>query len=203
MSEAYLTQGTEEWKAFRRTKITATDCSVILGLNPWKNTYELLREKLGIDPEPERNERMQRGIDLEPKARELFFNLTGHWTMPLVMVSPTHDFMMASLDGMTLDGKFLVEIKCPSKAVHKQACEGKIPRYYYCQCMHQLAVTGLEKMFYFSFDGVEEGAIVEVYRDDTFIKQMIISEKEFHDTITNMIDLKWSTEYSSCPIEVI
>ncbi len=34
---------------------------------------------------------------------------------PKVVLHPAHDWMMASLDGIDLDGNSIVEIKCPGQ----------------------------------------------------------------------------------------
>ncbi len=56
--------------------------------------------------------------------------------------------------------------------------KGMIPKKYFPQLQHQMAVTRVEKVYYVSYDGVDI-AIVEVYRDDEYIKSMIAKEKEF------------------------
>ena len=41
-----MQQGTPEWLALRKTKITATDACVIMGSSRWKTKTQLYREKL-------------------------------------------------------------------------------------------------------------------------------------------------------------
>ena len=55
---------------------------------------------------------MLRGTELEPAARAAYERLTGLTMQPLVMVDGEYP---ASLDGLTLAGDRLVEIKCPLK----------------------------------------------------------------------------------------
>ena len=113
-------QGSPEWLAFRKTKVTATDASAILGLNPWKTRLQLYHEKLSNDPPKPCNEAMQRGNDLEPIARDLFKIKTGHKMEPRVVVK---DWAMASLDGINAWNEIL-EIKCPGEKVHAVAVAG-------------------------------------------------------------------------------
>lgn len=170
-----LIQGSDAWLALRKTKITATDASAIMGINPWKTALQLYNEKLSDEPPKKANERMQRGTDLEPIARDLFCVLTGHKMVPKVIIN---DWAMASLDGIN-DWNEILEIKCPGAKDHALAVSGKIPEYYYPQLQHQMYVCDSEKAFYFSFDGID-GVIVEVKRDDQYIEKMIAEEFKFY-----------------------
>lgn len=186
-----IKQRSPEWLELRKTKICSTDAAIILEINPRKKPYDLLLEKLSlVDPDPV-NAAMQRGIDLEEKALECFYQMTGIFTMPKCVIN---DFQMSSLDGMTLDGTKIVEVKCPSKTTHNMAKKGKLPIYYNAQCQHHLSVTGLEMVYYFSFDG-EEGVIVEVPRDDKYIKHLVESEKEFFTALMSFVDNKDISKY--------
>lgn len=173
-------QGTPEWLSLRKNKITATDASVIMGLSHWKTRIQLYHEKLSNDPPIVANERMQRGIDLEPVARDLFCMTTGHKMIPKVVVK---DWAMASLDGIN-EWNEILEIKCPGPTQHQIAVDGKVPDHYYPQLQHQMYVCDSEKVFYYSFDGFD-GVTIEVKRDDEYIKKMIEEEKKFYQCIMN------------------
>jgi len=178
-----MEQGCPEWHSLRKTKITATDASVIMGESHWKTRIQLYHEKLSNDPPMPPNERMQRGVDLEPIARDLFILKTGTIVKPAVVV---RDWAMASLDGISDDGKFVVEIKCPGKKDHDAALTGFIPSHYYAQLQHQMYVTDVQNMSYFSFDGVD-GVSVHVKRDNKYIEKMIEEEKKFYDCLINKV----------------
>ena len=177
-----LEQGTAEWLELRKTKITATDSAVIMGISPWKTKQQLYHEKLSDDPPSPPNAYMQRGIDLEPVARELFIIKTGHKMVPKVVIK---DWAMASLDGINLWDEIL-EIKCAGQKDHAIAMSGKIPKHYYPQLQHQMYVCNSEKAFYFSFDGID-GAIVEVQRNDEYIERMIDEELKFYYCLMNKL----------------
>jgi putative phage-type endonuclease len=178
IKEEYI-QGTEAWKELRYTKITASDASVILGVNPWMTRDNLLKQKLRLFPETIINSSMQRGIDLEPIARKRFEQMTGILVVPDVKIHPINDWMMVSLDGISIDEKDIVEIKCTNKKNHELAKNGIIPGIYYPQVQHQISVCGVDSCHYFSFDG-HDGIIVLVERDDNFINEMIEKEYEFY-----------------------
>lgn len=177
-----LTQGTEEWKTLRSTKVGASDASAILGVSKWTTPYQLWEQKLGLR-EVETTSSMRRGTELEEEARREFEHLHGISVFPDVVFHPEYDWMMASLDGLSLDGKILVEIKNVNKQDHQVALDGNVPLHYIPQCQHQLAVTGLDSMYYFSYNA-DNPAIIEVKRDDAYIAGMIEKEKEFYRCMT-------------------
>lgn len=179
-TESFI-QGTPEWLKLRKTKITATDASVIMGVNRWKTTTQLYHEKTSEENNTFVNEAMQRGIDLEPIARDLFTIKTGIEMLPMVIIK---DWAMASLDGMSELADYILEIKCPSHADHYTAIGGKVPYHYYPQLQHQMYVTGVQFAYYFSFDGAD-GVIVEVPRDDKYIEKMVEEELKFYQCLIN------------------
>jgi putative phage-type endonuclease len=178
-----MVQGSPEWTLWRRKGVGASDAVIISGLSPWRTRQELLEEKLGIrDPQPI-NSSMNRGMILEPKARRCAEEMFETLFLPEVRISPIYNWCYASLDGICIDNKILLEIKCTSKKNHQLAKEGKIPEYYKPQLQHQMYVCGFDKCHYFSFDG-EEGIIVIEHRDEAYIDNLIELEKEFYKEMT-------------------
>lgn len=184
----HIKQNTPEWLQLRKTKIGASDSSIILGINPWKTAHQLWEEKLDIVPQPPMTSAMLRGHELEPIVREYFMVNMGKEVSPSVCFHPEYPWMMASLDGINHEEEFILEIKCGGQRLHDQARIGVIPEYYMCQMQHQLAVTGFSKAFYLSyFDG--EGIIIPVDRNDQFIEDTLLpSLKEFWDCLSNLIE---------------
>lgn len=184
MKEIILEQNTQEWLDYRRTRIGASDAAIIMGLSPWSTPYDLYQDKVnGV--QKKQTWAMNKGKELEPLARELFEKMMFISVKPKVVQHDKFDWMMASLDGLSDDGQTLVEIKCPSSiSSHVKACAGEIPDHYKAQMQHQMCVAGLDRMIYFSyFDG--EGELVELERDEEFIKKMIAEEKKFMQCIKN------------------
>lgn len=174
-----MVQGTPEWLQLRRSKITATDASVIMGASHWKTRIQLYHEKISGSPPAPANERMQRGIDLEPMARNLFCVQTGIYVEPMVVVK---DWAMASLDGINDSGDVIVEIKCPGDRDHAIAVSGRVPDHYYPQVQHQIYVCDVQFAYYYSFDGID-GVIVKVDRDNKYIEKMVECEKKFYECL--------------------
>ena len=101
---------------------------------------------------------------------------------------------MASFDGMDIERKNIVEIKCPlNRDDHLMASQGIIPKKYYPQLQHQLEVCHLDMAYYFSFDG-NQGVVVKVYRDDKYIQGMMKKEKEFWDLMQESISSNFIKE---------
>ena len=176
--ETHLIQGSESWKELRKQFITSTDCSVIMGYNPWKTPYKLWRQKMDLDSPDKENEAMRRGTELEPLAREWILNNRGIKCEPKVI---SKGFMMASLDGLSSDATFIVEIKCGEKSF-SSACIGEIPNYYLCQIQHQIYCANVGHAKYLCFDG-EKGIVIDVQRDQEFIYEMIEKEREFYQCL--------------------
>ena len=178
-----LQQNTAEWLEFRRSKIGSSDAPIIMGKSPWKNPHQLWEEKAGLRTASFESRAMQRGQQLEPEARKLFELKTGLVVWPDVLIHPSHNFMIASLDGITMDGKTAVEIKCPGAKTHQMALDGEIPEHYRIQMQHQMMVAGLDTMFYFSYDGTN-GVTLKVARDQALIDDLAGHEIEFHRFMT-------------------
>ncbi len=181
-----IIQGSAEWLRLRKNYIGASDAPVIMHVSPWKTPYQLWQEKLGLADHDQSNFFTRRGLELEPVARRQFEKLTGLLMFPEVRFSSEKPFIMASLDGIDLEGKHAVEIKCAGPEDHEKALNNQIPEKYYPQLQHQLYVLNLEMIFYFSFNG-SEGKIIEVKRDEKYITQLIEMECSFYKLIQDLL----------------
>lgn len=168
-------QGSPAWREWRKGKIGASDAAACMGISPWQTPYELWLDKMGQSQTKYVSPAMLRGSALEEEARSLYESITGNVVFPEVRVHPDFEWAIASLDGICLHGKILVEIKCPNKATHDKAGDGIIEPHYMAQIQHQLWVTDLDMAHYFSYDGTMHH-LVTVKRDEEFIKHMIFEE---------------------------
>lgn len=190
-------QGSPEWLEFRRTKIGASMAAAILGIDPWSTPLKLWEEIVYCKEKPV-TQAMQRGKDLEGKAREWLSNTMNVSYQPAVLQSDEHPFMIASLDAFCEleDHVATAEIKIPNKLTHQKAIDGIIPDHYYAQMQHQMIVSGVKSMIYCSFDG-ENGVILPCIRDEEFCQKLIAKEKAFLDSVINFespepIDQDWT-----------
>ena len=174
-----LQQNTPEWHDYRIVKIGASDAATILGISPWSTPMQLWERKLALSPEQKENSAMSRGKALEEEARTAFMEITQIAVIPTVVEHETFDWMIASLDGLSWCKKYVVEIKCPGREDHLSALAGIVPPKYLPQLQHQLAVTGLDMIYYYSYDG-QNNACIEVQRDQAYIDKLIEEELKFY-----------------------
>ena len=160
----HLTQGSPEWHAYRQSRRNASESAAVLGLSPWMTPYQLWLVKTGRT-ETHVTHAMQRGTDLEPLARAAYEDQTGLVMQPLVLEAGGYS---ASLDGMTLEGDLILEIKCPLRGTRSDLWQdvqsGQVPSYYGIQVQHQLMVSGADLAHLWVFDG-SKGILLAIERD--------------------------------------
>lgn len=182
-----LKQGSQEWLEWRKDKISATAASVIMGVSPWQTLEELYLEKIGLSEPQPKNWAMQRGLDLEPFARKAFEVFINDDVFPELRVHTEFPWMVASLDGINLDGSIVVEIKCPGKKDHDTALSGKIPEKYYAQLQHQMIVCDVQYMWYFSYRSDDDHIAIRVDRCEEYCNELLCREKAFYAFFKNGI----------------
>ena len=164
-----LKQGSSEWLAYRLTMRNASETAAMLGLSPWTTPYQLWLLKTGRKSQAA-NPAMQHGTDMEPAAREAYEVMTGEIMQPLVLQDGAYS---ASLDGLTLDGDLIVEIKCPVRgqdsALWKDVADGTVPGHYGVQVQHQLMVSGAATAHLWVFDGAH-GLLSPIERDEAVMQ---------------------------------
>lgn len=176
--ETPLIPDSPAWHAWRAGGIGSSDAPIIMGVSPWTTVHELWRIKTKRAPAVTENYAMRRGKALEAEARHAYEAETGHIVRPHFRRHPVLPWMLASLDGLDLDGQLVVEIKCPGDGDHGTAVLGSIPEKYIPQVQHQLAVTGASVLHYWSWDR-RRGALVEVAPDAAYIARLIEAEETF------------------------
>ena len=166
-----LLQGSDEWHLYRSNMRNASESAAVLGVSPWTTPYQLWLIKTGRYIQPV-NVAMQSGTDLEPAARLAYETKTGNIMQPLVLQDGAYS---ASLDGMTLDGKLIVEIKCPMRGqqseLWQRVAAGEVPQHYALQIQHQLMVSGAEFAHLWVFDG-RVGILCAVERDESMMEEI-------------------------------
>jgi putative phage-type endonuclease len=179
--EAHLIQGSEAWLEFRKTMITASDSSKIMGCSPYGTEYGLWLEKIGISEPKKISYAMQYGSDMEPVIRKWYEDKEKNWFPPEVVISEETPWLMASLDGISADRKTIVEIKTCGKKVFEDVKLGNIPKHYICQGMHQMACVPEADRVHFIFFNQGEYEEIDLNRDDGFISKMVEQERIFYE----------------------
>jgi putative phage-type endonuclease len=164
-----LVQGTPEWHQHRAQFRNASESAAVMGLNPWQTPYQLWLVRTGRLEVPV-TAPMQHGTRLEPMARAAYEEQTGSVMQPLVLTEGDYS---ASLDGITLEGDLIVEIKCPYKgqasALWQAASVGEVPEHYGIQVQHQMMVSGAAQAHLWVFEG-STGLLVGIQRDEAIMQ---------------------------------
>jgi len=190
-------QGSQEWLEFRRSKIGASMAAAILGIDPWTSPLQLW-EQIVLQKEKKSTYAMQRGKNLEQKARDWLSNMMNTAYRPEVIQSLEYPDLIASLDAFCElpDGNVAIaEIKAPNQKTHQEAIDGKIPQHYVAQMQHQMMVAGVKSMLYCSFDGTD-GVILPCIRDEKFCQKLVAKEMAFLASLINFdppepCDMDW------------
>lgn len=169
----------EDWHEWRSHGLGSSDAPIVLGVSPWSTPYELWEQKTKRVKKDFSNWATDRGNKLEPVARASYEFENSIEAPPTLVVNPEFPFIRASLDGFCAADGIILEIKCPGKADHETALNGRVPEKYYPQLQHQfLACPEAKVAHYYSFDGTK-GVLVIVGRDEAFIKTLFELETKF------------------------
>lgn len=186
MTEPYEIQGSPEWLAWRKNKVTASELPIILGISKWATAYTLWQQKLGFTGGVKDNFAMKRGRELEPMVRELANEQLKGRFEPAVLVSKDLEWAAASLDGIDRKKRAIMEIKCPGLADHQLAEKEEVPPHYYPQIQWQLFVADLKTCYYVSYYD-QSLTMFKVKRDDDYIADVLLpAAAEFYRCLVEM-----------------
>ena len=152
-------QGSEEWLAARLGIPTATGIKNIVTQSGQKSSgwvgylAELIAESTEGGGDGFKSSDMQRGNELEPRARMAYEFETGNDVVQVggVYLNADKD-LLVSPDGLIPNLKKGVEIKCPKMKTHiKYLLEGGVPVEYVIQVQAALWVTGYETWDFISY----------------------------------------------------
>lgn len=156
-----IEQGSEEWFALRRGKVTASRVADVVartktgwGASRANYAAELIAERLtGVSAAGFTNAAMQWGTENEPHARAAYEFYAGASVEPApFLIHPKIAMSGASPDGM-VGAEGLVEIKCPNTATHLDTLLGEPPADKYIKQMQwQMACANRAWCDWVSFD---------------------------------------------------
>ena len=203
MSSKELIQGSEEWFAVRRGKITASRLSDLMKKTKYgESTYKTkLRMELAIERITGKsasnvvmNQAMHDGIEREPDARTLFEAVTGKEVA--LCGSFDHPEIVntsASPDGLLRGENAILEIKCPTAVTHARnlMADGMDKRYLY-QVAWQMACTesthGYFASYHPDFPTDLRLKYVRVERDDDLILNISKAVRQFDIEVEDLIN---------------
>ena len=184
-----ITPNSKEHFELRKTKIGASDAPVIMGISPFKNKtpIKLWESKCGLIEDTD-GYIMKKGRTLEDMAREAFIRQTGIFIEPSVYGHDKIQYLIASLDGISKCGKFLVELKYGGDSLLELAKQGKIPDHYNCQIQIQLEVLDLEFGYYAVYDEVNDLVVIlKIKRDKLYFQAVKQEMDQFWECMTKFI----------------
>ena len=204
----------DEWLELRKQGIGGSDVGTILGLNPYKSSYELWGEKVGIyTPAKIESPAMFWGNRLEPVVRDVMKYYEDDATSELSMQktiknftegkvknkiryvkaymyrSVKHPYMLANVDGFIYIGghRGILEVKTINSWVKKQF-EGGIPPYHLVQLQHYLYVLGDDFGLLGSLADGRDLEVMRFNRDEDLIEKIVRAEEVFWDTVVRAKD---------------
>lgn len=186
-------QNTPEWFAARCGIPSASNFDKILTADGkpskqrTKYLYQLAGETItGIAEETYQNAVMQRGIEMENEARELYQLLTGQEVK--VVGFCLEEGYGASPDGLVAKNG-LLEIKCPIISTHVgYLLDGSLPSDYFQQTQGQLLVTGREWVDFMSYYPGLKPLIIRVVKDEKFLKALAAELSVFCTELKTLVE---------------
>jgi len=162
--EMMLEQGTEDWLAMRRQYRMASETPAVMRLSPYAGPQSVRDSKAGKRAYV--NPAMRQGTEQEPIARAWFEDVMSEMMRPAVFVNGKYG---ASLDGISLDGKSIIEIKTPYtetgdrwEAIYR----GELTLYDMAQVQHQLMVSEAELCYFIVWSPTTQTGVTQVVHPD-------------------------------------
>jgi putative phage-type endonuclease len=187
-------QGTQEWFDVRLGLPSAScfDRIVTMKGEPSKQSekylFKLAGEKVsGKAEESYQNDAMKRGVEMEDQARQMY-QIMQDAIVEQVGFCVSEGGWGCSPDGLVgEDG--MIEIKCPSIAVHVEyLLNGKLPSDYFQQTQGQLLVTGRKWVDFVSFYPGLKPLIVRVTPDVEFHQKLKAELEKFVIRLNDVIN---------------
>lgn len=183
-----LVQGTPEWHAFRAAHHGSSEAPAMMGASTKVQRNELLRVKAtGSDREFSQfiaEVLFARGHAVEALARPFAEKIIGQELFPAIGESDEHPKLSSSFDGITMAEDICWECKQWNEAKATDVRAGRVPEEDIWQCVHQLTVSGAERLLYMVSDGTEEGTVhCWLARDAAASKRLLAGWTQFDEDV--------------------
>lgn len=189
-----MKQGTTEWFRARVGKVSGSNVGAILGMNPYKDADDVLRQMVreyhGAEPEFVGNRATEWGSFNEDGAQAEYTMETGRAVQETGFhVHEGLDWLGASPDGFVGDDG-VVEIKCPFGQRDKNPPQFKTAEqqpHYYAQMQIEMACTGRGWCDFYQW--APHGSKLEtVYRDEAWLSWALPLLHDFHKRYLEELD---------------
>jgi len=187
-----MEQGSEAWYAIRCGKVTGTRFKALTMSESTKGYQDLVADIVcemitGKKEDTYSNAIMEKGIETEPIAREMYRSIFEVEVKTVGFITPDEDHKYAEWIGISPDGimpdiKGMIEIKCPLMKTHLRYIEcNYLPTDYRHQVQGQLFVTGFDYCDFMSYSEGMKPFIFRAYPDKILFK-------EFEDRLDILIN---------------
>ena len=143
-------QGSAEWAELRGKYRTASMAAVVMGLSPYKTRQEAIREAANRSVEEVSSATQylfDKGHRIEASCRPAVEEILLEEIAPLTYVDDDTR-LLASLDGITEDGRVIWECKSENVDLIKSIKSGVMPDSHWPQLEQQIAVSGAQHVFF-------------------------------------------------------
>ena len=182
----HLEQGSASWHAWRRSVLGASEAKVVMGDRRFLSKRSLVQEKLGVIAPFGGNAITREGHRLEILARNELCEIYGEAILPAIVQDSRIPYLAASLDGITLNGDEVFEIKCGAADYERVNNSKRVPSYHYAQIQHILMITQHENMVFAAYRPDRKLIAIRIERDETYIKKLRKKEIEFAHELMKM-----------------
>jgi putative phage-type endonuclease len=189
-----MEQGSPEWFAARKGRVTGSNVGAILGLNPYRDADDVLRamvrEHHGAEREFTGNAATEYGSYHEDGATIEYQMETGNTVEKCgFFVHPSHDWLGASPDGL-IDDDIILEVKCPFGQREKNPPEFKSALqqgHYWAQMQIEMECSQRQQAHFWQWCPAG-GKLEVVRRDNKWLATNIPLLREFYDRYLSELD---------------
>lgn len=176
-----------EWVKLRSSTIGGSDAAAIMGMNPWKSPYALFLEKTGkvIPEDISGKEAVRLGTDLEEYVAKRFSEATGKKVRRenYTIFREDMPYAHANYDRLIVGEKAGLECKTTNALQLSKFKNGEFPATYYCQCMHYLMVSGLDRWYLAVLVLGIDFKVFCIERDEDEIEALMAAEGDFWNMV--------------------
>jgi putative phage-type endonuclease len=183
-----VTQGSAEWLEARAKHFCASDAPAMMGASKYMTRTELLRRQASGDTtvvDEHTQKLFDRGHAAEAAARAVIEAQIGEELYPAT-ISDDHGYLLASYDGITMDGRIGFEHKLWNEELAADVRTGDLAPAYYWQLEQQILIAGLDKVIFVVSDGTPEKMVQMEY---TYVpgraQKLVAGWKQFEEDLKN------------------
>ncbi|OLO10477.1 exonuclease [Chromohalobacter japonicus] len=198
-----LEQGTPEWHAARLGIVTMSELKTLLvkgkgpsgfGSGALSYLHQLIGERITGEPSDafQGNSHTQRGHALEPMARELYSEATGHTHLEQVGIILNHGAGYSPDSLVGNDGLIEVKTKLPKYQIELLLAD-ELPQEHVAQCQGGLWVSEREWIDFVSYWPGMPLFVKRAYRDEAMIRTIAERVEAFYEELEQRMALVMAT----------